>query len=228
MALNRKYYRAPWDSRAKRKTWMFLVVLLVLLLIFFISLFFFDSVSNNSSGEVRLSIYFFLITFALFLVGINYILNMPIGYFIRNDSIVVRRLWFNKKIPFSEIQSVDYQENELEVKTPLIKHYYKYYRKEYTMGWFGYSGYLRTVTHGKMNSYCNRWEKFVIIETKDDYPYLLSPENRHEFIQDALKALREWKIQEKVCECPVCGVALKDMDHVCHRCGAEYMNVIKF
>jgi len=166
MAMKGKYYRAPWDSRVKRKSWIFLVVLLVLLLIFFISLFFFDSVSNNSSGEVRLSIYFFLITFALFLVGIFSILKIPSGYIIQNDSIVIKRVGLNKKIPFSEIQKVEYQDNGLEVVPGFDSISRGYDRSRPSMGIFGYSGSVGTVKYGKMHSYCNRWSGFVMIKWK--------------------------------------------------------------
>ena len=126
-----------------------------------------------------------------------------------------------------EIKSVEYQD-EIKRGIEIFPRPYLGHRNETEISLFGYSGNFRIKTYGKIYSYCNRWNRFVMIKSKDNYSYLLSPENRHEFIQDASKALREWKIQEKVCECPVCGVALKDMDHVCHRCGAEYMNVYKF
>ena len=179
MKIKGKYHGAPWDKRAINRTRRFNIIFFVMFISGLALLFFCGGIY-----EV-LGLLVFLISIAYIVQIVNYKFVLPKGYIIQCDRIVIDKEWINKIIPFSEIREIRYIKDSIGVNDSRFQPRFRSPgRYEHELGPFGYSPRVYTTDFGTVHSYCNRWSEFVMIITEHYKPYLLAPDNPHEFIKE--------------------------------------------
>jgi len=122
-------------------------------------------------------------------VLLSLLLSITKGYVIEDERLVIKRSWFGKKIPFSEIMGIKYYQRALNRE----KGYNPFTDDPRQLLVAGYTANFKTIEYGKVHSYCNRWTDVVIIFTKHYHPFILSPDDPHEFIYSFKGALQKWR-----------------------------------
>jgi len=183
-----RFYEAPWDERAKlrkgKRIWI-LFFLVVFSLFGLITIWIDINPNQNTILEIILVVARLSIIITIYFIGdlILHYLLVTRGFTIHNDKIVILRNLVNKNIPFSEIQELRYIKDKIDAKSiPLIKIGVERYH--YHKGYFGYSPNVFIKGFGKVHVYANRWSEFVMILTEHYKPYLLAPDDPHEFIKE--------------------------------------------
>jgi len=190
MSNNKKDHKSPITIENKGNLYLFIILAIVIFVVLI------------SLGVVFNRFFLFSISYVFILVilfAVYYFSSFPKGenkgYIIKDDAIAIKTFWFDKKIPFSQIKRILYRkELEKEESKPSF-HPAATLMMNRPTNW----GYLHIKGFGGVYSYCTRWHDFVIISTAHYKPFILSPDNPHEFIKELKKKMQSKNYELYIC-----------------------------
>lgn len=131
-----------------------------------------------------MGLFVLLFVIAPIVFGISCVVEIPRGYTLSEQGIILNRRFADITIYFSRIQAMDVVEH---ITHPLSIG---------NGGFFGYTGTFFSRSGEEIIASCTRWRRVVIIKTKTA-TYVISPERPEEFCQDVKDMVGENELERR-------------------------------